>query len=345
MKEQTISDPVTLGIVSPARWGRLLLDSVEKSSSLGFGGVFSRSAENRQEIINEYGGKSYDSYEAFLKDSEIEGVLLPTPHFLHHPQAMAAMNAGKHVFVEKPMANTVEECEELKALAEEKNLTLTVGLQNRWVGSAWKIKSMIDKGELGEIATATASLGATLVPQYTVGQDWELDADKIPGGPLDNLAVHQVDLLQFWLGPVKSVAGHVSNALSPTKVPSMASASLEFENGTVASLMTHQVSNYVSQISLYGTKATVHYNRAGQELLWEEILDPATAKHQKPEIKPLDWEGPENFTTALQAELEDFGNCIRNGVQPKVGAKEGIASLRVIRAIMESSETGKHVEL
>ena len=345
MTEVEISDPVSLAIVSPARWGRLLLDAVEKSSSLVFAGVFSRSAENRDDIVNRYGGKSYDNYEALLDDPEIKGVLLPTPHFLHHPQTIAALKADKHVFVEKPMANTIEECQEMKALAGEKDLVLAVGLQNRWVGSALKIKSMIDNRELGEIATATAALGATLVPQYTVGEDWELDVDKIPGGPLDNLAVHQIDLLQFLLGPVKRVCGHVSHSLSPTKVPSMATASLEFECGAVANIMTHQVSAYVSNISIYGTKAAIHYKRSGQELLWEEILDPVRAKHMKPEIKPLEWLGAENFTTALQAELEDFGHCIRTGAKPKVGADEGIASLRIIRAIMESSQTGKHVEL
>lgn len=339
------TSPVRLAIVSPARWGRLLLDSVSKSEKLEFAGVFSRSEENRDAVVKHYGGKAHDSYESLLADLEVEGVILPTPHFLHHSQTMATLTAGKHVFVEKPMANTVGQCEEMHALAQEKALTLAVGLQNRWVGSAWKIKSMIENGELGDIATASAMLGATLIPQYKVGEDWELDEEKIPGGPLDNLAVHQVDLLLYLLGPVKRVCGHVSNKLSPTSVPSMATASLEFACGAVASLMSHQVSAYVSQISIYGTKAAVHYKRAGQELLWEEILDPVKAKHLKPEIKPLEWEGPENFTTALQAELENFGQCIRTGEQPKVGAPEGIESLRVIRAIMESSKTGKHVEL
>ena len=339
------SKPVSLAIISPARWGRLLLDAMKKSSALRFSGVFSRSSENRAEIVRRYGGKSFNTYESLLNDPDIEGVLLPTPHFLHYPQAMAALTAGKHVFVEKPMANSVEECSEMKTLAQENNLVLAIGLQNRWVGSAWKVKSMLDNGEVGEIATATAMLGATLIPQYTVGEDWELDEEKIPGGPLDNLAVHQVDLLQYFLGRVRRVCGFVSNRLSPTTVPSMATASLEFENGTVACLMSHQVSAFISQISLYGTKAAIHYRRSGQELLWEEILDPVRAKHLKPEMKPLEWEGPENFTTALQAELEDFGNCIRKGGRPKVGAEEGISSLRVIRAIMESSRTGQHVEL
>ncbi len=336
---------ITLAIVSPGRWGRQLLDALAKSDILEFAGVFSRSAENRRDIVKTYGGKTYKRYETLLADPGVDGVILPTPHFLHYPQTMAALEAGKSVFVEKPMANSLAECEEMGRTAADRNLTLAVGLQNRWVGSAWKLKSLIEKGELGTIATATAALGANLVPQYTIGQDWELDVEKIPGGPLDNLAVHQVDLLQFLLGPVKRVCGHVSAARSPTNVPSMATASLEFESGALASLMSHQISVYVSDLSIYGSKAAAHYKRAGQELLWEKIPDCRFAKDVKSEVETLEWEGPQNFTTALQAELENFGQCIRSGADPKVGAAEGISSLAVIRAIMKSSASGQHVEL
>ena len=335
--------PLSFAIVSPARWGRLLLDAASKSPLLRLAGVWSRNEVNRSDIVATYGGRAYPSFDELLADADVEAVVLPTPHFLHHPQTMASFSAGKHVFVEKPIANSVAEAEEMQELALRNKLVLAVGLQHRWVGSARKVKALIENGDLGDIALATAALGATLVPQYSDG-DWELDPEKIPGGSLDNLAVHYADLLLYFLGPVKRVMGHVSNRLSPTEVPSMATASLKFESGVLATLMTHQVSAYLSEISIFGTKAAVHYKRAGQELFWQEIIDPVRAKHLKPKIEPLDWDGPENFTTALQAELEDFARCIRNGCRPQVGATEGIAALRLIRAITESSASGKAVE-
>ena len=339
----TEQNPVSFAIASPARWGRLLLDAASKSALLQMAGVWSRNEANRNDILNTYGGRSYASFEEMLADETVEAVLLPTPHFLHHPQAIASFAAGKHVFVEKPIANSIGEAEEMRDTALRKNLVLAVGLQHRWVGSARKVKALIENGDLGDIALATAALGATLMPQYS-DDAWELDPEKIPGGPLDNLAVHYADLLLYFLGPVKRVMGHVSNRLSPTAVPSIATASLEFESGVLATLMTHQISAYLSEISIFGTKAAVHYKRAGQELFWQEIIDPVRAKHIKPKIEPLKWDGPENFTTALKAELEDFARCIRNGSQPQVGAAEGIAALRLIRAIMESSTSGTAVE-
>ena len=107
-------EPVTFGIVSPARWGRKLLDAARNSPRLRFGGVFSRNTDNAVEIVRDYGGRIFASYAALLADPAIEAVLLPTPHFLHREQAEEAFAAGKHVFVEKPIAITVADAEAMR---------------------------------------------------------------------------------------------------------------------------------------------------------------------------------------------------------------------------------------
>ena len=336
--------PVTFAILSPARWARLLLDSVRESPLLQFRGVWSRSEENRNETVAVYGGKAYDSYEAILADESIEAVVLPTPHFLHFPQTLAALKAGKHVFVEKPIANTVEEAEEMHRLSREKGRVLSVGLQLRRTGGARKAKAMIDAGELGDLAVVRGALGATLVPQYSV-EDWEQIPEKCPGGPLDNLAVHYIDVMQYLVGPARRVCGFTSDRLSLSSVPSMATFALEFENGVLGTFTTHQVSAYVSEVSIYGDKGVLHFKRAGQELLFQEILDPVRAKHMTPSIEPVEFEGLLPHSTALTDELEEFARCIRNGGKPEVGAPEGIISLKVIRAVMEAAETGRTVEI
>jgi predicted dehydrogenase len=108
---------------------------------------------------------------------------------------------------------------------------------------------------------------------------------------------------------------------------------------------TQQVSAYSSRLSLYGTQGVLHINRFGQELHWQNIVDTHAAKAEGPTLTPIEFEGPHPFSTALQEELEDFADCIRNGGQPLVGADAGIDSLRIIRAIMESSDTGRAITL
>lgn len=146
--------PLSFAIVSPARWGRLLLDAASKSPLLRLAGVWSRNEVNRSDIVATYGGRAYPSFDELLADADVEAVVLPTPHFLHHPQTMASFSSGKHVFVEKPIANSVAEAEEMQELALRNKLVLAVGLQHRWVGSARKVKALIENGDLGDIALA-----------------------------------------------------------------------------------------------------------------------------------------------------------------------------------------------
>ncbi len=337
-------EAVRFAIVSPARWGRLLLDAARESDKLTLAAVCSRSAERAEAVTADYGGKVYTDYDALLADPAVEAVVLPTPHFLHFPQTMAALAAGKHVFVEKPMANSLDEARQMKQQAEATNRVLAVGLQGRRTGGIRKAKAMIDGGELGQIALAVAVHSAPIAQNYTA-DDWETQADKIPGGPLDNLGVHYADLMPFLLGPVKRVSGFYSRAITDFEVPDAATANFEFESGALGVYTTQQVSAYSSRLSLYGTKGVLHINRFGQELHWQNIIDTQAAKAEGPTLTPVEFEGPHPFTTALQEELEDFADCIRQGGQPLVGADEGIASLRIIRAIMESSDTGRAITL
>ena len=338
------SKPVNFGIVSPARWGRLLLDAGAKLDNLNLRGVCSRSAGNAQEVAAAYGGQVYLTYNAMLEDPEIDAVLLPTPNFLHHSQAMAAFRTGKHVFVEKPIANTLDEAYEMQRTARERGLVLAVGMQGRRTGAARMVKQMLADRKLGRVGMAVAVHGAPLL--NTRSEDsWYYSADKAPGGPLDQLGVHYFDLLRYFFGPVRRVTGAYTRRHAPYDVPDTASALLEMDDGTLAVYNTHQISAYVSNLTIYGTLGAVHFNRFGQELLWEDVIPPAAAKKDGPQIQTLEIQGPHPFTTALQEELAEFADCILTGETPSVGVREGIAALRVARAVMEAHDTGRAIVL
>lgn len=336
--------PVRFAIVSPSRWGRLLLDAAAESERLTFGGVTSRSAENAAEIVEKYGGAAFPSYDALLADPSVEAVLLPTPNFLHYEQTMAAFAAGKHVFVEKPMANSLDEAAAMKAESELRGLVLAVGMQGRRTGAARTVKRMMESGELGRTALAVATHGAPLLHNKPEGS-WYLSREQSPGGPLDQLGVHYLDLLCYFFGPVRRVSGGYTRSHAPYDVPDAAVAVLEMADGTLAVYATQQVSAYVSNLTIFGTVGAVHFRRFGQELLWEDVIPPAAAKKDGPQIRPLEFSGPHPFTTALQEELEDFATCIREGGTPEVGAKEGLAALRVARAVMQAQDGGCSVVL
>lgn len=339
-----VFEPVRFAILSPSRWGRLLLDAAAQSERLTFAGVTSRNAETAADIVEKYGGVAFPSYDAVLADESIDAVLLPTPNFLHYEQAMAAMAAGKHVFVEKPMANSLDEAAAMKAKSEVRELVLAVGMQGRRTGAARTVKRMLDNGEIGRTALVVATHGAPLLHGKLEGS-WYLSAEQSPGGPLDQLGVHYLDLLSYFFGPVQRVSGSYTRNQAPYDVPDAAVALLEMADGTMAVYATQQVSAYVSNLTIFGTIGAVHFRRFGQELLWEDVIPPAVSKKDGPQIRPLEFSGPHPFTTALQEELEDFATCIREGGTPEVGAKEGLAALRVARAVMQAQDTGCSIVL
>lgn len=338
------SFPIKFGLVSPSRWGRLLLDNIQDSSKLKLQGVTSRNLDTAKDVAQQYGGKAYDNYDSMLADPDLDAVVLPTPHFLHHPQTIAALKAGKHVFVEKPMANTVAQAEEMKALAEEKGLVLAVGLQGRRCGGFIKAKEMIDSGELGQIVMIVVTHGAPLTLNYT-DDDWETKKDYIPGGPLDNLGVHYGDVLPFLFGPVKRVSGMVSSSITPFDAPDASISNIEFQSGALCVYTVQQVSAYSSRMSVFGTKGVLHIHRFAQELEWQDLVDTQAAKKEGPTLRSIPFDGPNAFSTALRAELEDFADCVVSGNKPLVNADNGIESLRLMRLIMESSERNITINL
>ena len=336
--------PVRFAIVSPGRWGRKLLDAAKETPRLAFAGVFSRDAAKAAEIATAYGGRTYASYEALLADPAVEAVVLPTPHFLHHPQTLAALAAGKHVFVEKPIATSVAQAQEMLDASVAARKVLAVGHQGRHTGGARKVKEMIAAGELGDIAAVVIVQGFPHA-LFRTGDDWRSGATAVPGGQLDELGVHYFEVLQFLFGPAKRVTGFVQRR-SPDTPPATANVALYFANGVIANYTTYDASVGMSRMIILGRKGALELNRLGQDACpWQPLSDPATARLGGLPAQPIKFDGPYLITTALTAELDDFAAAIREGRPPQVGAAESLSTLRISRAVMEASATGRTVEL
>ncbi|GIW08500.1 MAG: oxidoreductase [Dehalococcoidia bacterium] len=336
-------EPVRFAIVSPARWGRLLLDAARETPMLSFAGVASGTRSNADAVAHDYGGRVYPSYEALLADPTIEAILLPTPHHLHYPQAMAAFAAGKHVFVEKPIAVTIAEAETMQQESERRGLVLAVDHPGRRTGGARLAKRLIDEGRLGAIVSAVAIHGAPLEPRSN--EDWKFSAEVVPGGPLDQLGPHYADLMHYLLGPIRNVSSYVRDDVTPFSAPDAAIASFRFASGVIGVYVTHQVAGYVSSLTIFGVAGALRIERFGQELFWQDRTPTQAAQAGEGGWRPIPVAGPAPSTTALTEALDEFARCIRTGARAEVGAAEGIAALRVMRAALDSAQIGRVIEL
>lgn len=336
--------PVTFGIVSPGRWGRKLLDAARSSPLLRFGGVCSRREATAREVAAAYGGIPYPTYEALLADPAIEAVILATPHFLHHAQTIASLQAGKHVFVEKPIATSIAEGEEMLRVSRASGRVLAVGHQGRHTGGIRRVKAMLEAGELGTVAAVAVVQGYPHA-LFRRDDDWRSGATAVPGGQLDELGVHYFDVLAHLFGPARRVTGFVHRPAEGAP-PDVATVALSFDHGVIATYTTWATSVGVSRMTLYGSKGALELNRMGQDpCTWQPVSDLATARLGGHPPQPIQFDGPYLVTTALTAELEDFADAIRRNRPPLVGAEESLATLRISRAVMEASATGRTVEL
>ncbi len=320
--------PVAFGIVSPAEWGRRYLDALRGSSKMRLAGVWGRSAENASAVAAKYGGITYATFDALVNAPEIDAILLPTPHFLHYAQTKAALLAGKHVFVEKPLANRLDEAMELKTLSEQRGRVLGVGLQGRRTAGIRKAKAMIESGEVGKIGMVVVMHGSPHVHLTYKPGDWETSEATMPGGILDQLGVHYAEVLHYLFGSVARVSGFVNRHISDYSTIDCATGSYEFTSGVVAVHAVHQVSAYISELRIFTDRGILQINRMGREVNWEAFGDLATAKAGAAGRQNIPIAGPEMNTSAIREELEEFAECIRTGRRPEVGAAEGIAALR-----------------
>lgn len=165
----------------------------------------------------------------------VDAIYIATPPESHAYYAIKAMKAGKPVYVEKPMALNIEECEEMISVSKQTGIPLFVAYYRRKMDYFQKIKQIIDNGKLGTIISAQITLWrAPLNADISENKPWRLDAKKSGGGYFVDMGSHQIDLLLWFFGKLKSVTGFATNRANLYKSEDTVNAIFEFESGVLA---------------------------------------------------------------------------------------------------------------
>ncbi len=181
---------VNIGQIGVGYWGPNLLRNLVANNNCKVKTVVDLSSERRSYVQSLYPKIKVEKHlNAIFDDTEIDAVVIATPVSTHYKFAMQALNAGKHILVEKPMATKVAEIENIKSLSEDKNLVAMVGHTFLYNSAVRYIKSLIDSGELGDI-------------RYIYSQRLNLGRIRNDVDVLWNLAPHDVSIIQYWLDDV-----------------------------------------------------------------------------------------------------------------------------------------------
>jgi predicted dehydrogenase len=251
---------------------------------------------------------------------DADGVLIATPNDVHAENALAAAAAGRHVFVEKPIADTVEAAERIRDACLEAGVVLMVGHGFRRLGAARRAKELV--GELGTavLAEANFSLPGRLPPQA-----WRAQRARNPGGPIMQLGIHHVDTLAYLLGPIARTSGRFARVHTPAEIDDVGVVTLEFASGALGVVTGSYVSPHVFSLRLLGSDGVLDY-RADLGAVWPDAtrvdeVSTLTLNGSRVEFEPRDM---------LAEELAEFGAAMRGDATVETGAAEGIAALRVI---------------
>jgi predicted dehydrogenase len=296
-----------------------------------------------------------ESPEALIQSPNVDAVIIGVPNQYHAELAIQAIEAGKHVLLEKPMGINAEAAKQILKASEKSDKVVMIGHQMRWESVPMQIKAQIDRGELGKIYTAkTGWFRRKGIPGWGT---WFTRMDQSGGGPLIDIGVHMLDLALYLMGNPKpvSVFGSTYAEFGPKRkgigtwgkpnwngvydVEDLATALIKMEDGSTLTLevswAVHMDTDNTPFVHLMGTEGGASYRGATGKLL--------TEKFDKPMETPL--ARPENDEHERLRLSRHFLDCILTGKQPITSALSGFTNNLVLDAIYESSRTGHEVRL
>jgi predicted dehydrogenase len=325
-------NPLRVASIGIGWWSDILADAVQRSGKLKIVSCYSRSVDKRTTFAEKNACRAASSYEAVLADPQIEAILNTTPNDTHRATTAAAAAAGKHVFLDKPIANSVADGCAITETCRHAGVVLALGYQRRREGHFRWIKQQIDAGHFGKLVNAEANISRDRLGKIDLGS-WRYRADGMPGGVMLQIGIHYTDVLEYLLGPIKVVRGQLARLVLPGDNPDVASLLLQHESGALSTLNASYASaSEYYLMNIYGKDATAYYDlHTGLRLLRRGASKPVTV----PTLK----------ADTLVEQLEEFAAAIRYGTPIEVGGDYATRSLAVVRAGILSAQQGRAVEV
>lgn len=302
--------------------------------------------ERANNAAKQFGGKAYTDYEALLADDEIDAVSVCLPNYLHAPVSIAALNVGKHVLCEKPMATSREEAAAMIEAAKSNGKKLMIGHNQRFVGSHQKAKQLIEAGELGKIYSFRTAFGHPGPESWSIDgrESWFFNKDEAFIGAMGDLGVHKTDLIRYLLGEeIVEVAGFVeTNAKENTDVDDNAVCVLKTESGVIGTLAASWAYTAIQDNStvIYGEKGVLRLEDDPKYSLIANYTNGEVVNYELGAIQTNE-EGGQHTTHVI----DHFVTAVLDDTEVPVSGEEGKKSLEVVLAALESNETKTIVKL
>lgn len=317
-------------------------EAVQKYKNAELKAVVDIKKEKAVKAAAKYDCSYFTDYQEMLKEKEIDVVHICTPHYLHAPMSIDSLKAGKHVLVEKPMAENLDNAQkmiEVKNRHPEQHLGIV--FQNRYNTTSQKARQLIQKGELGKLKGIKGIVTWYRNDDYYLQDEWRGKWETEGGGVLINQAIHTLDLVQWLGGELEAVKGNFdTRVIESIEVEDTADATLFFKDDKKGIFFASNCfsTNSPVEIEIHGEEGLLKLQNNNLILEKEDGSIDLRSEEGNDEFKSYWGQGHESL-------ISDFYNNIRENRQDYVTAEEGIKSIEIIHGIYESSKNDQKYEI
>jgi predicted dehydrogenase len=326
------SRPLRVAALGIGWWSDVLADAAKRSRDIEIVACFTRSEDKRRAFAAKYDCRAAGSYEDILKDPSIDAIINTTPNSLHFETTQMAADAGKHVFLDKPIANTVVEGHAIARACQQAGVVLALGYQRRRQSHFRWVKAEIDAVRFGKLVQAEGNISRDRLGKIDLSS-WRYQASGMPGGVMLQIGIHYVDVLEMLLGPVTCVAAKSAQLVLPGDNPDIANLILEHESGAISNLTASYASaSEYYMMNIYGKEASAYYDLfSGLRHLKRGETEPRAI--------------PTENNDTIREELDEFVQCVRTGSRPETDGFWATRNLAVIAAGVKSAREGRVVDV
>lgn len=306
-------------------------------------GAFDAYRPGGEKFAANYGIHLFSSAEELIASPDVDIVSICLPSGLHAPMALACIRAGKHVILEKPMAFTAAEADEIIAEADRAGVKVTVISQLRYTPAVAALKKAVDEGHFGKVMAADVYMKYYRSEEYYASSNWRGTLKMDGGGALMNQGIHGVDLLQFVAGPVVSVQAIADTKLHKIEVEDIVNALVEFESGAfgVIQATTCVYPGFQRRLEISGSEGSAVLTE--DTITFSDFKNPA---HNLPcgVSHKATGSRPDGMDHSLhKAQIADFAAAIAENRRPFVDVTDGKKAVAIIDAVYRSAKTGEKI--
>jgi UDP-N-acetyl-2-amino-2-deoxyglucuronate dehydrogenase len=353
---------VKTAIIGSGKVAHYHAQALKNIAGSDFVSICSRNIQKGRMFASRYDVKFYLDIATMITESDVEVVIVCTPHPIHAASAIAAMRAGAHVLVEKPLASSLEDCDAMIQAAKENHVQLGTICQRRFYSPVQRVKKAIETGKIGRPILGTVNMLGWRNEAYYSSDPWRGSWKGEGGGVLVNQTPHQLDLLQWFMGPIDELFGVWSNQNHAyIEVDDTALAIVKFKSGGLGNII---VSNSMNP-ALFG-KVHVHGENgasigvqtdggamfiAGVTSITEPPVNDLWTVHGEEEMLEIWKKEDSSFFQSVDAMVyfyslqdEDFINAVIEDKKPLVDGEEGRKTVEIFTAIYRSNRDGRPVK-